>query len=370
MKKSKKNILLNPGPANTTLSVKKSQIVPDICPREKDFGEVLEWVSRELVKIVGDVTKNTAVIFGGSGTAALEAIISSVINGGKILIINNGAYGERIKQIARIHSIDFIEFISPPDDAIDFKKLEEIIKKHSGDITHLSVIHNETTTGLLNDINTVGDICKKYGIIFIVDAMSSFGAIPVNMERMNINYLAASSNKNIQGMPGISFVIANIKSLEKIKRIKPRTLYLDLYAQYFFFRNEKQIRFTPPVQTIYALKQAIIELKKEGIKQRYKRYSDSWKILIRGIEELGLRPVVPVEYQSRIITAIYEPEIKNYNFDEMHNFLYKQGFTIYPGKIGGKNTFRIANIGAIDYKDIREFLVVFKKYLKKIRFIP
>jgi 2-aminoethylphosphonate-pyruvate transaminase len=236
-------------------------------------------------------------------------------------------------------------------------------------LTHLAMIHHETTTGLLNDISAVGEICKKHNISFIVDSMSGFAAIPVDMKSMNIDYLAASSNKNIQGMAGIGFAICNRKVLEGTASIPMRSLYLNLYAQYAYFEKTHQTRFTPPVQTFYALKQAIVETLEETIEGRYARYSKSWETLLEGIGALGLEYLIDKEHHSKIITSIIEPNTEAYNFDEMHDFFFEKGFTIYPGKVNNYDTFRISNIGQIDYKDIEAFLVVLKEYLVKIKFI-
>ncbi|SFC87779.1 2-aminoethylphosphonate aminotransferase [Clostridium uliginosum] len=362
----KRNILLNPGPATTTDSVKFSQVVPDICPREHEFGQVMEFVSKELTNIVASNDKYTAVLFGGSGTASVEAMLSSVVGDDTILIINNGAYGKRMCEIAEIYNLDYMEFDSSPIDAINFVELEETIKNSKKTISHLSLIHHETTTGLLNDIKKVGMICKKYKIDMIVDAMSSFGAIPINMEEMNIKYLASSSNKCIQGMAGISFVVSNLEALEKTKNIKPRNLYLNLYKQYDNFKNAYQMRFTPPVQVIYALKQAIIEYKEETIEKRYTRYKSCCNILWDGLERLKLNKLVDKKNHSMLITSILEPEVEGYSFDEMHKYLYDRGFTIYPGKISLENTFRIANIGEIYPQDMEKFIKILEEYLNMI----
>jgi 2-aminoethylphosphonate-pyruvate transaminase len=361
MKKIKRNVLLNPGPATTTNSVKMAQVVPDICPREYEFGDLMEYVSIELTKIVAKPKKYTTVLFGGSGTAVVESTISSVVPHDKtILIVNNGAYGKRMCQIADAYDMNYIEFVSSPIEPINLKKLKKIIRANKN-ISHLAVIHNETTTGLLNNLDDLGQIAKKYNLEFIVDAMSSYAAIPIDMKKQNIHYLLASSNKNIQGMAGIGFIIANTNSIEKLKNIKPRNFYLNLFAQYENFITSHQMRFTPPVQTLYALKQAIIETKKEGVKNRYKRYSKSWKLLTLFLKENNMNYLVDDKYHSKIITSIFIPQ--NIDFDDMHDFFFRQGFTIYPGKVADFNTFRVANIGEIDYKDMKEFLKLFKGYI-------
>jgi len=360
--KIKRNILLNPGPATTTDSVKMAQVVPDICPREKEFGDVMEYISNELTSFVADNEKYTTILFGGSGTAVVEAVISSVIDKDKnFLIINNGAYGKRMTQIASRYKIDFYEFKSSPIEPIDINELEKMIKEKN--IDYLAIVHNETTTGLLNNLDEIGKLSKKYNFELIVDAMSSYSAIPIDMEKQNISYLCASSNKNIQGMAGVGFVIANKKSLNRLKEVEPRSFYLSLYEQYQNFIKTHQMRFTPPVQTLYALKQAIIETKKEGIENRYKRYSKSWETLTNGLKKLNLKYLVDDKYHSKIITSIFIPD--GVDFDKMHDYFYEKGFTIYPGKVEEFNTFRVANIGDIDYRDIEEFLKLLERHINE-----
>ncbi len=358
----KRNILLNPGPATTTDTVKMAQVVPDICPREYEFGDLMEYVSAELTKIVADPKEYTTVLFGGSGTAVVESVLSSAIpHDKKVLIVNNGAYGKRMCQIVDAYGIDYIEFESSPVDPIDIQELENIILD-STDISHMAVIHNETTTGLLNNLDDLGSLSKKHKLELIVDAMSSYAALPINMKEQNITYLCASSNKNIQGMAGIGFVIAETSVLQALKNIKPRNFYLDLFLQYKNFVKSHQMRFTPPVQTLYALKQAIVEAKEEGIQNRYKRYSKSWEVLIQAIKELNLKYLVDEAYHSKIITSIFIP--KGIDFNHMHDYFYERGFTIYPGKVSDFNTFRVANIGDIDSDDMKEFITLFKFYIE------
>ncbi|WP_068619889.1 2-aminoethylphosphonate aminotransferase [Paenibacillus tuaregi] len=362
----KKTILLTPGPVTTTESVKWSQVVPDICPREAEFGEIMEYISTELTQLVADPDHYTAILFGGSGTAAVESMISSVPDKDAVIIVSNGAYGKRMCEIAEVYGLDYLEFKSPPDEEVNLLDLERYIQSSNRTISHLAVVHHETTTGLLNKVKDIGNLCKKYQIEMIVDAMSSFAAIPIQMKEMNISYLAASSNKNLQGMAGVSFVIAERSKLETLKDKKPRSYYLNLYAQYKYFAEHRQMRFTPPVQTLYALKQAIEELKQEGIEKRYERYITSWKTLISGLARLGLTYIVPEEHHSKIITSIHEPACAGYDFKSMHDFFYSKGIMIYPGKLEQLNTFRIANIGDITYKEIELFLELLESYLSSI----
>jgi 2-aminoethylphosphonate aminotransferase len=364
----KRNILLNPGPATTTDSVKYAQVVPDICPRETEFADLMEYVSTELTRLVADTQHYTTILFGGSGTAAVESIISSVVDDDVVVIINNGVYGKRMCEIAEAYGLNFLEFNSPADDGIDLIALEKRIQNFPRKISHLAVVHHETTTGLLNDIESIGAICKKYQIDMIVDTMSSFAAIPIEMNKMNISFMAASSNKNLQGMAGVAFVIAHKSKLECMRDKIPRNYYLNLNAQYKFFSETRQMRFTPPVQTLYALKRAIDELKQEGVKERYERYSKSWETLIKGITRLGLKHIVSEKHHSKILTSILEPDCNGFDFYAMHDYFYSRGFTIYPGKLEVFKTFRIANIGDITYKDIEAFLEFLESYIRSIGF--
>jgi 2-aminoethylphosphonate aminotransferase len=359
----KRNILLNPGPATTTDMVKLAQVVPDICPRETEFSHLMEDVSMELTCMVGDPKAYSCVLFGGSGTAAVESILSSVIDDNDVVIIvNNGAYGKRMCEIAGSYSLNFHEFSSPPHQPIDLEALEALFKNRN--ISHLAVVHHETTTGLLNDVPSIGELCRRYQVDLIVDAMSSYAAIPIQMDQMNIRYLAASSNKNLQGMAGISFVIADKSKLDGLAAVRRKNYYLNLFEQYKVFSKTRQMRFTPPVQTFYALKQAIEELKHEGLEARYARYAKSWETLIDGLARLGLKHIVLREHHSKIVTSIIEPNCDGYDFQGMHDYLYDRGFTIYPGKLEQLNTFRVANIGDINYKDIEAFLVILENYLE------
>lgn len=370
----KRNILLNPGPATTSDTVKYAQVVPDICPREKEFGDVMEFISKELTNFVGSNDEYTTILFGGSGTASVEAIISSVVGEDILLVINNGAYGKRICEMAEIYNLNYIEYKSSGVEEINLNELEELIKTYNLNtdddekkISHLAVIHHETTTGILNDIQAIGELCSKYKIEMIVDSMSSFAGIPIDMNKMNIAYLASSSNKCIQGMAGISFVIANKEALEKTKKIKPRNLYLNLYKQYLYFKDNYQMRFTPPVQVLYALKQAIIEAKEETIEKRSERYKECCKILWEGLDKLNLKKLVCEEASSKLLTSILEPKTEGYSFKELHDYLYSRGFTIYPGKIASEDTFRIANIGQIYPENMTKFIELLEEYFDQLR---
>ena len=361
----RREVLLNPGPSTTTDSVKMAQVCADICPRELEFGRVMEWVVDELSAFVGTPGTIETVIFGGSGTAADEVMISSCVpDGAKLLIVDNGAYGTRFAKIASVYKLNFEVFKSSGFMPLDTKAVEA--KLLEGKFTHLAVVYHETTTGLLNPVPALGNFCRSHGITTIVDAVSAFAAIPIDMERDGIDFMASTSNKNIQGMAGVAFVFCRKDALEKTKDYPMRNFYLNLWDQYVYFRKTKQTRFTPPVQALYALRQAIIETKIETIEGRYARYCACWDELSVAVKKLGLKMLVPVEAQSKLITAIIDPASPKYKFDDLHDLAREHAFTIYPGKLSDANTFRIANIGDIQAEEMRAFTEVLETYIKKL----
>ena len=361
----RREVLLNPGPATTTDSVKYAQVQSDICPREYEFGDLMEWCATELTKIVADPEEYTTVMFGCSGTGADEAMVCSVVpEDGKLLVIDNGSYGNRIAKIAGVHKLNYDVFESSTYEPLDLKKLEEVLatKKY----THLAGVYHETTTGLLNPIKEICQMAKKYGMVTIFDAVSAYAGIPMNMKDIGVDFIASTSNKNIQGMAGVGFVVCNKKALEATKNIPIRNYYLNLWDQYQYFQKTHQTRFTPPVQTFYALRQAIIETQVETVEARAQRYIDCWKVLVETVKKLGLKMLVKEENQSHLITAILEPESPKYSFNALHDFAKKYQFTIYPGKLGNINTFRIANIGDIQPSEMKAFCVKLEEFMKDI----
>ena len=363
----KRNILLNPGPATTTDSVKKALVIPDICPREKEFGDLMQEVRKDLVKIAGGDEDYTSILFAGSGTAVMESTISSVVPPNKkILIIINGAYGFRFAEIARTYNIEVVELKFEFGKKIELEQVEAILKADD-DIACVAVTHHETTVGILNPIKEIGEITKIFRKTLIIDTISSFAGVPINIKDFNIDFMMSTSNKCIQGMAGVAFVICKKSSLEKLRTIKARSYYLDLFRQYEYLEKDSQTRFTPPVQIIYALKQAILEFFEEGAENRIKRYKENYRILKEGLKKLNFKFLMKDDVvESNILTTIYYLDHPNFNFDGLHDKLYKRGFTIYPGKITNLNTFRIAVMGAIYTADIKNFIKALGKVLKEM----
>jgi len=365
LRQVRREVLLNPGPATTSDSVKYAQVCADICPREKEFGDIMKWVCKELTLVAADPSEYETVFFGCSGTGADEAMISSCVpENGHILIVDNGSYGERLAKIASVYKINHTVYKSSTYEKIDINALENEFK--TGKYTHLGIVYHETTTGLLNPLDVICPLAKKYNMVTIVDAVSIYAGRPMNLSKLGIDFMASTSNKNIQGMAGVGFVICKKDELEKTKNIPMRNYYLNLYDQYAHFTKTGQTRFTPPVQTLYALRQAILETKQETVEKRWERYTECWRILVDAVKRFNLKMLVKEEDQSHLITAIFDPDTPKYSFEGLHDLARKHGFTIYPGKLGNINTFRIANIGDIQPHEMKRFTEVLKEYLDSI----
>ncbi len=363
MKKVARKILLNPGPATTTDSVKQAMVVEDICPREKDFGDLLDSIKHDLVKVVHGDPDYIAALFTASGTGGLEAAITSAVpKGKKLLVVDNGAYGARIANIASTFDIGVVSYKLAYGDYPDVNHIEKMLQENK-DVSHLAIVHHETTTGMLNPVEEVCRIAGKYNVEVVVDCMSSYAGIPIDVKKWNAGFLVSSSNKCIQGMPGMVFVIFKKSLLPQLQQQK-RSFYFDLYSQYTGFEKTGQMQFTPPVQVAYALRQAIDEYFAEGEMGRWNRYQENWHTLYNGLQELGFEFLLPDQYQSKILLAIKEPQDPRYNFNAMHDFLYERGYTIYPGKGAKEATFRLSVLGDLHKLDILSFLTVLKDYLK------
>lgn len=363
MKKVARKILLNPGPATTTDSVKQAMVVEDICPREKDFGDLLDSIKHDLVKVVHGDPDYIAAMFTASGTGGLEAAVTSAVpKGKKLLVVDNGAYGARIASIAATYDIGVVLYKLAYGDYPDVNHIEELLQENK-DVSHLAIVHHETTTGMLNPVEEVCRVAEKYNVEVIVDCMSSYAGIPIDIKKWKAGYLVSSSNKCIQGMPGMVFVIFKKSLLPQLQQQK-RSYYFDLYSQYTGFEKTGQMQFTPPVQVAYALRQAIDEYFKEGELNRWNRYQENWHTLYDGLQELGFEFLLPEKYQSKILLAIKEPQDPRYDFNTMHDYLYERGYTIYPGKGAKEATFRLSVLGDLYKLDILSFLTVLTDYLK------
>ena len=261
----KRNVLLNPGPATTTDTVKMAQVVPDICPREKEFASMMKQMREDLVRIVhGDLEKYTSVLFCGSGTINIDICLNSLLpEGKKILVINNGAYSARAVEICEYYQLPFMNLQFPMDELPDLDLVERVLKENP-DIGLVHTTHNETGTGILNPIREIGALVHKYDAVFTVDTTSTYAMRPIHIEEDNIDFCMASAQKGLMAMTGLSFIVGNREMIEKSAGYPKRSYYCNLYLQYHFFETTGEMHFTPPVQTIYAARQAIDEYFEEG----------------------------------------------------------------------------------------------------------
>jgi 2-aminoethylphosphonate-pyruvate transaminase len=363
---SMKKFLFTPGPLTTSRTVKEAML-EDMGSRDHEFMDAIKVIRTQLLTI-GHVSKELgyeSVIVQGSGTFGVESVISSVVKKeDKLLVIANGAYGERIIKMAKIHQLNLLELRFEEDEIISPSVTEEFIRSNPG-ITHIACIHSETTTGLFNPIEEIGAVCKAHGIIFIVDAMSSFGGVEIDIKKCNIDFLLSSSNKCIEGVPGFAFAICKKTELEKSKG-NGRSLSLDLYDQWAGLEANGQFRFTPPTLSLMAFRQALRELDAEGgVKARELRYKTNKQLLDKGMEALGFQQYLKPEIQGHIISSFLYPSDPGFNFEQFYKKLNDRGCIIYPGKLSKTNAFRIGNIGQIFPEDITYLLNAIKQVIQE-----
>ena len=363
----KRNILLNPGPSTTTDTVKYAPVVPDICPREKEFAGLMKGLREDLVRIVhGDTQKYTSVLFCGSGTLNIDVCLNSLLPAGKkILVVNNGAYSTRAVEICEHYGMPHIDLKFPVDQQPDLALVEKTLRDNP-DIALVHTTHNETGTGILNPIREIGALAHRYGAVFTVDTTSTYAMRPIDIEADNIDFCMASAQKGLMAMTGLSFVVGSRALIEASAAYPTRSYYCNLFLQYDYFEKTGELHFTPPVQTIYAALQALKEYWAEGEEAKWARHTRVFNAIHAGLDELGFRDAVRREWQSGLVVSVVYPDDSNWNFEKVHDYCYERGFTIYPGKISTTNTFRLCALGAIDEADIRDFFVVFRAALKEL----
>jgi 2-aminoethylphosphonate-pyruvate transaminase len=357
-----RTVLLNPGPVNVSERVRRALLGPDLCHRERDFGEILLRVRAKLLRFLGVGDDYSAVCFTGSGTAAMEAAtLSAVSPGRKLLVVSNGVYGERMAQIAAIGRIETVVLDHPWNERPDLARLEATLAADPS-VEVVGVIHHETTTGLINPIPEIGEICRRHGRVLLVDSISGMGGEPLDVAGDGIGLVVGTANKCLQGIPGVSFVVALRTEIERMARIPPRTLYLDLARTHA--RQEKgEVTFTPAVQTFYALEAALDEVLEEGVANRIARYAARSREIRAGLARLGLALYLPEAYLSNTITAVRLP--RGVTYEHLHDELKKAGFVIYAGQGGlEKEVFRIANMGEITPSDVQRLLAELERILR------
>lgn len=363
----KRNILLNPGPATTTDTVKMAQVVPDICPREKEFAGRMAALRNDLVKIAhGTPEKHTAVLFCGSGTINIDVCLNSLLpEGKKVLVVNNGAYSTRAAEVCEYYGLPLIDLKSSVYEQPNLDDVQKALEEHP-DIALVYTTHHETGTGILNPIREIGAMAHAHGAVFVVDTTSSLGMIPFDIEEDNVDFCMASAQKGLMAMSGLSFIIGNKALIKASKDYPKRSYYCNLYLQYSFFEKTGEMHFTPPVQTIYATIQAIKEYWAEGETEKFARHRRTFEAIHKGLAALGFQDVIRRDIQSGLVVSVKYPDDANWDFDKVHDYCYEHGFTIYPGKISTTDTFRLCSLGTIDVPDIEAFFVTLKAALEHL----
>lgn len=362
----KRNVLLNPGPSTTTDTVKMAQVVPDICPREKEFAGMMKGLREDLVKIVhGDLREYTSVLFCGSGTINIDVCLNSLLPADKkVLIVNNGAYSARAAEICEYYGLPCINLKFPVNQTPDLSVVEKTLADNP-DIALVHTTHNETGTGLLNPIRELGALAHKYGAIFTVDTTSTFAMRPIDVREDNVDFCMASAQKGLTAFTGLSFIVGKTEEIVKSKNYPKRSYYCNLFMQYDYFEKTGEMHFTPPVQTIYATIQALKEYFAEGEEEKWARHTRVFNAIHEGLDKLGFRDFIDRDKQSGLVVAALYPDDPNWDFMKIHDYCYERGFTIYPGKVERTGMFRLCALGAIDEGDIRDFFLVFEAALRK-----
>ncbi|NCB92417.1 MAG: 2-aminoethylphosphonate--pyruvate transaminase [Clostridia bacterium] len=356
--------LLTPGPLTTTDTV-KAEMLFDHCTWDDDYKQITQQIRKKLLKLAhASEDTYTTVLMQGSGSFGVESVLTSVVgNTDKLLIIANGAYGERMTDIAEYAGIRYVTYRVHYNEIPSAQKVQQILKADP-DITHVTMVHSETTSGILNDIAAVAKVVKSAGRDFIVDAMSSFGGVDIPVEELGIDFIISSANKCIQGVPGFSFIICNREKLKESKG-KARSLSLDLYDQWETMEKDGKWRFTSPTHVVLAFAKAMEEMEAEGgIEARGARYRANNQLLIDKMSEMGIKTYIDGTHQGPIITTFFYPEDANFSFGEMYEYIKERGYAIYPGKVTEAETFRIGNIGEIYEEDIVKLCDIFKEFLE------
>ena len=354
--------LLTPGPLTTSLTVKQAML-RDWGSRDKKFIALNARIRDKLVGIAGGEGDYTCVPVQGSGTFAIEATLGTLLpRDGRLLVLVNGAYGERMMKIAKYMGRSAIALSCAEDRTPDLTSLETLLAEDA-DITHVAAVHCETTSGILNPIREIADIVAKHGRGLIIDAMSAFGAIQLDVREVACDAVVTSSNKCLEGVPGMGYAIIRRAALEQCEG-NAHSLALDLYEQWRALEGNGQWRFTPPTHVLATFDRAIAEFEEEGgVPARGARYSENCRTLVEGMRGMGFETLLPDELQAPIIVTFHLPEDPKFDFPAFYDRLAARGYVIYPGKLTVAPTFRIGCIGQLWKQDIEDALAVIREVL-------
>ena len=357
--------LLTPGPLTTSRTTKEAML-HDWGSRDQKFIDLNQSILQSLIKLIDGEGSYQCVPMQGSGTFAVESMISSLTSkDAKILILINGAYGHRMKKMCNYLNRNCITYEVAEHEQHKIKEIEKIIDVNQ-DLTHVFAVYCETTSGILNPLQEIAELIKAKNLSLFIDAMSAFGALPLNSKNIKFDAVAASSNKCLEGVPGVGFILVKNDVIKNAKD-NSHSLSLDLYDQWHAMEKNKQWRFTPPTHVLAAFHQAIQEHEKEGgVKGRHERYSNNCKIICEGMKEIGFEQLLPDEIQAPIIITFKQPLNTNFNFQQFYDALSDKNFLIYPGKLTVADTFRIGCIGDLNANDMYDTLNAIKEVMKDL----
>lgn len=358
-------LLLTPGPLTTSRTVKQA-MVHDWGSRDAAFLRINREVLERIVEIAGGVGTHVTVPMQGSGTFAVEAMLTTFVpRGSKVLLLVNGAYGHRAAKICQIAGRAHRILETPEDTPPSLAALDEALGSDPS-ITHVFAVHCETTSGILNPIRQIAGVVAAHGRKLLIDSMSAFGALEIDANAVPYDALAASSNKCLEGVPGMGFVVCRLDAL-KVAKGNATTLVLDLHDQWQAFEKTGQWRFTPPIQVIVALHQAIQEYREAGGQPgRLARYSGNCRTLVEGMRALGFRTLLPDVLQAPIIVTFHMPSDPRFQFQRFYDGLKDRGYVIYPGKLTVADSFRIGCIGRLDEGHMRGALAAVAEMLAEM----
>ena len=349
----RERILLTPGPLTTTLRTKLAML-RDWGSWDADFIAVTARIRQQLLDIIHGHDGHTVVPLQGSGTFSVEAAVATVVPpAGHVLVLDNGAYCKRAAKLAQMMGRRATLVPHAEDEAVSLQRLEQALQADAS-ITHVVLIHCETGTGVLNPLPEVAALCERFGKGLIIDAMSSFGALPIDAREIRFDALVAASGKCLEGVPGMGFVFLR-KAIVDACAGNSQSLAMDLHDQHVYMEKTGQWRFTPPTHVLVALSEAITQFEEEGGRAaRLSRYTDNCRVLVDGMAALGFKPFLRPQVQAPIIVTFHAPAHPNYEFRRFYAAAKARGFILYPGKLTQVETFRIGCIGAIGANEMRQ----------------
>ena len=356
-------ILLTPGPLTTSLRTKQAML-NDWGSWDSAFNAITASLRKDLVDIVGGGAEYTCVPLQGSGTFSVEAAIGTVVpRAGRVLVPNNGAYCARIVRICKVLGRAVVDLPVPEDQPVTGAIVEAALAADPS-ITHVAQVHCETGAGVLNDLASIAEVCARRGKGLIVDAMSSFAALPIDVRATPFDALIAASGKCLEGVPGMGFVIVR-KAVLEARAGNAHSLAMDLHDQYVYMEKTTQWRYTPPTHVVAALRVAVDQFKEEGGQPaRLARYTRNCETLVNGMAELGFRTFLSSAVQAPIIVTFHAPSDPAYDFRTFYEKTRERGYILYPGKLTQVETFRVGCIGAIDSNEMRNVVSAVSETLR------